>query len=712
MKVAISSTFSPVFSVVNAVFTTARYGRRMRWEMLQIRLERMLLISAFLLAGALCLAFAQPAYAQSTTTFSNTISGTVDGTTVCTSPLVRTISVGSSFTITDVNIGILATHTWRGDLQMTLQSPNGTRVQLTNGDVNTISGNNFNVLLDDGAAQLVNTDSATGAHGTTAPPYENTFRPDNALSAFNGEDAAGTWQLEICDLFPSQDNGTFLRADLELTSAPANFADLSLTKVLVGSPPVQGGTATWRLTVTNASSSASTADSVTVRDTLPGGFTFSSASGDGTFSSGTGDWSVGSLAPGDSATITLVGTISNAAGSTITNTAEITASSVVDIDSTVNNGVTSEDDFASASFVVQSGRSPGIPPVLSCPAGRSIFDWDLISGWTTGSTDNSYAFASFGNIRFQLTNDGAYINNATFGGQSPTVVDTFEGGLVPAEDSLTILADQANQSGEVEVTITLPRAFTGLQFTVFDVDFGVNQFADRLEVVGSNGGASVSAQLTNGNVNFISGNVVIGDAASNSPEALGNVVVTFSDAVDTVILRYGNHSTAPSNPGQQGIGIHDITVCDPFTTLTVSKISSIISDPINGAGVNAKAIPGATVEYLITVTNTGGTNTDADTVTVWDDGPADAKMCLLDRAGGPVIFNDPTSSSSLTYSFSNLSSTLDDLEFSNDDGVSFTYTPVDDGFGCDGAITDFRVRPGGAFAASGSFTLTFRYEIE
>ncbi|EAQ29871.1 hypothetical protein NAP1_03825 [Erythrobacter sp. NAP1] len=487
-------------------------------------------------------------------------------------------------------------------------------------------------------------------------------------------------------------------------------ADLSLTKALIGSPPVQGGTAVWRLIATNNSASVLTADNVVVQETFPSGFTFSSASGDGSFDTGSNQWNVGTLAPGESATLTVTGTVSAAAGSTLTNVAEIISSSANDLDSTPNNGVTSEDDYASASFTVQSGRSPGIPPVLSCPAGQSIFDWDGISGWAAGSTDNTYAFASYGDIRFQLSNDGAYVNNGTFGGQSPTVTDTFEGGLVPAEDSLTILANQANRTGEVEVVITLPLAFTGLQFTVFDVDFGTNQFADRLEVVGSNGGATVTAELTNGNANFISGNVAIGDLASGSAEALGNVVVTFTGTVDTVILRYGNHSTAPADPGQQGIGIHDISVCDPFTTLSVSKVSSVIADPINGT-TNPKAIPGATIEYLITVANTGGSATDADTVTVWDDGPADAKLCLIDRAGGPVIFSDPGSNSNLTYSFSSLAATTDNLEFSNDDGASFTYTPVDDGFGCDGAVTDFRVRPGGAFAAGGDFTLTVRFEV-
>ena len=494
-------------------------------------------------------------------------------------------------------------------------------------------------------------------------------------------------------------------------AAEAPGADLSLTKSLIGSPPVQGGTATWRLTVTNSAISTQTATGVVVRETFPSSFSLSTTSGDGTFDVPSSNWTVPNLAPGESASITFLGTISAASGTSVTNVAEIIASDQADFDSTVNNAVITEDDHVESSFTVQTGRSPGVPPVLPCPVGLSVFDWDTIPGWTAGSIDNTFDFGGFGDIRFQLTNDGVYQNNAAFGGQNPTVFNAFTGGLTPGEDTLTVVADQADQSGEVVITITLPRSFTGVQFSVFDVDFGVNQFADRLEVVGSNGGATVNAQLTNGNVNFVSGSAIIGDGAADSDTGLGNVVVTFTQAVDTITLRYGNHTTAPANPGQQGIGVHDIFVCTPDVDLTVSKVSSIIADPINGT-TNPKAIPGATVEYLVTVSNTGLDSAFPNTVSVQDDGPADARMCLISRSGGPVIFNDPGSNSGLGYSFANLGSTADDVEFSNDGGSSFGYTPVDDGTGCDANVTNFRVNPTGTFAGGGNFTITVRYEIE
>lgn len=659
--------------------------------------------------------FAMPAFAQTTATNSNTTAGTINGTTTCTAPLVRNITVTSSFTIADVNIGILATHSWRGDLQFTLQSPTGTRVQLTNGDTSNVSGDNFNVLLDDSATQTVNTDSATGNHSTTAPPFQNTFRPRNLLSAFNGQNSAGTWRLEICDLYPSADNGTFQRATLYLTSPPASYADLSLTKALVGSAPASGGTTIYTLTVTNSSSSTATSTGVTVRDTLPSQFTFASSSGSGTFNSGTGIWTVPNLAPGASASLTITGTTTATAGTSITNVAEIISSGVADSDSTPNNGSNGEDDYATATFTVAVGRPAGTAPVLNCLNGSSLFDWDSSTvTWTAGSTSNTYALGSFGNITFGLTNDGAYINNAAFGGQSPTVQNVFTGGLSPAERSLGVVTDQTDQNGVARITITLPRAFTGVQFKIFDVDYAAGQFTDRVVVTGSNGATSVTPTLTNGNVNYVTGNTAIGDGASDSNASPGNLTVTFISAVRTIVITYGNHTTAPTNPGQQGIALHDIVFCRPHTTLSVTKLSSIISDPVNVTS-NPKAIPGAVIEYLITVSNTGSEPTDSDTVVVTDDAPADAKMCLADLSGtgsGPIVFGAGSPSSGLNYSFSALGDTGDDLEFSSNNGATWTYSPTADADGCDGAISNFRISPSGAFANSTSFTLRVRFKVE
>lgn len=549
-------------------------------------------------------AVATPARAQTITTYSNSTAGNINNGTTCTAPLVRNFTVSTSYLVGDVDLGVLATHSWRGDLRITLQSPTGTRVQLVDGDTANISGDNFNVRLDDAAASTVNTDGNTANHSTSAPPYQNQFAPNAALSAFNGQNAQGTWRLEICDQYPQADNGSFTRADLYITSLPANYADLSLIKAVSNASPNNGATISYTLSVTNASGSPQTATGVTVDDVLPAGFTFASASGFGSYNSGTGVWTVGSIPAGTTRTLTITGTVNATSGATIVNSAEVSASSVVDSDSTPNNGATGEDDYDSASFTVAGSRTAGTPPTLVCSAGTTTHDWDSIS-WSAGQTSGSYALANIGTMNFNIAiSGGSFLNNATYGGQSPTRQNVVTGGFSPAQYSIFELVDMTSQSGSVTSTITLPTAVPGAQFRLFDIDYNANQFADRVTVTGSYNGAAVSPTLTNGVSNYVIGNSAYGDVVAADTSANGNVVVTFASPVDTIVINYGNHSTAPTDPGQQAIAIHDIVFCRPTTNLVFAKTSSIVSDPTNGT-TNPKAIPGAVIRYCLLVTNNG-----------------------------------------------------------------------------------------------------------
>jgi uncharacterized repeat protein (TIGR01451 family) len=557
------------------------------------------------------------ASAQAISQFTNSTTGAINAATTCTAPLVRNFTVGTSFTLSDVDIGILATHSFRGDMQMTLQSPSGTRVQIVNGDANAVGGDNFNVRLNDDGTQLVNTDAAAGNHTTTAPPYQNNFIPNAALSAFNGQNALGTWRLEICDLFPTADDGTFTRADLYLTQA-VNGADLSLTKTVSNAAPTSGANVIYTLSVNNAAGSALTATGVTVLDTLPAGVTFVSATGTGTYNNATGIWTVGSLAPNSTATISITVTVTASSGATITNGAEVRTSSVPDADSTPNNNSTTEDDDAFVNFTVSGTRTAGVAPVLTCPVGSTVHDWDSIS-WPAGTTGGSYALTAIGTMNFNIgISGGVFLNNATYGGLSPARQNVVTGGLSPAQFSIFEIVDMTSQSGAVTNTISLPTAVPGVQFRLFDIDYNAGQFADRVTVTGTFNGAPVTPVLTNGIANYVIGNSAFGDGTSADNSGNGNVVVTFNSPVDNIVIVYGNHSLAPADPGQQAIAIHDFTFCRPQANLSVTKVSTVVSDGVSAT--NPKAIPAAIMRYCILVSNAGSAT--ATSVSITDALPA------------------------------------------------------------------------------------------
>ena len=553
---------------------------------------------------ALALAVA-PARAQTSTTYANTTTGTISDTaTPCTSPLVRSFTVAANAQVSDVNIGVQLTHTYRGDLRATLTSPSGTVVNLIT-NVGT-SADNLNVLFDDSAPTNISTHT-TNDTTTAAPPYQRTFQPEGSLAGFNGQGSAGTWQLSICDSL-SGDSGAFARAHLYLTTVPLSpYADLSLSKSVSNAAPAFGANITYTLSVTNAGTSTLTANGVTVQDTLPAGFNFASASGFGSYNSATGVWSVGSIPPGTTRTLTIGGTVAATSGATVTNVAEVSASSAFDFDSTPGNGAVGEDDYASASFTVSGTRTAGTPPTLICSAGTTLHDWDTVS-WSAGTTSGSAALTAIGNTGFNIAiSGGAFLSNATYGGQSPTRQNVVNGGMT-GQYSIFELVDFTSQAGTVTSTITLPTAVPGAQFRLFDIDYASGQFADRVTVTGTYNGAPVYPVLTNGVANYVVGNSAYGDVLSADTSADGTVVVTFSSPIDSIVIEYGSHALAPANPGQQGMAIHDISFCRPVANLLIAKTSSVVSDPINGAA-NPKAIPGATVRYCLLVTNNGSATT-------------------------------------------------------------------------------------------------------
>ncbi len=148
--------------------------------------------------------------------------------------------------------------------------------------------------------------------------------------------------------------------------------------------------------------------------------------------------------------------------------------------------------------------------------------------------------------------------------------------------------------------------------------------------------------------------------------------------------------------------------------LGVTKLSFATTSPISDFN-----IPGATVEYLITVTNTGNAPPNYDSVIVTEQLPTDLALVVTDFGGpgsGPIQYTDGSPATGLNCVFVSLASTTDCYSFSTD-GTNFNYTPVDSGDGSDPAITHVRAIPTGYMAAdtgSGSpgFQLRLRAMIE
>src|SRR5262249_596819 len=103
--------------------------------------------------------------------------------------ITSTLTVPNPLIIGDLNVQLDLDHTFDSDLDVFLRSPAGTRIALFEGVGD--DGQNFRgTILDDEADTLITEGSA---------PFSDRFRPQDRLAAFDGQDAQGTWSLDIVD---------------------------------------------------------------------------------------------------------------------------------------------------------------------------------------------------------------------------------------------------------------------------------------------------------------------------------------------------------------------------------------------------------------------------------------------------------------------------------------------------------------------------------
>lgn len=152
--------------------------------------------------------------------------------------------------------------------------------------------------------------------------------------------------------------------------------------------------------------------------------------------------------------------------------------------------------------------------------------------------------------------------------------------------------------------------------------------------------------------------------------------------------------------------------CDVIAPLTATKTALTISDPQNGT-TNPKAVPGAVVEYAIEVKNP--TNEAVSAMALTDSIPANSSLVVTDIGtvgSGPISVTQGTPPSGLIYTYTSLASLTDSIEFSSDNGATWTYVPVIGAGGIDASVTTIRAKLTGTHAAGGAFTLRFRVKVK
>ena len=193
-------------------------------------------------------------------TFTNTADFIVpDGTSSISSPItVSGVNQQTPGVLPIVSVCMNLTHTWDEDLQIYLQCPNGTLLNLSTG--NGLDGDNY--------TNTCFTPTGTSILTGTAP-FNGSFTPEQAFTALNACNVNGTWNLVVSDNFAG-DIGTLLDWSITFNSySPgATFAwspTTNMTNSTTLSPTVTpAATTTYTLTGTSGSGGCTSTDQVTI----------------------------------------------------------------------------------------------------------------------------------------------------------------------------------------------------------------------------------------------------------------------------------------------------------------------------------------------------------------------------------------------------------------------------------------------------------------
>ncbi|WP_162097940.1 Ig-like domain-containing protein, partial [Pedobacter agri] len=429
---------------------------------------------------------------------------------------------------------------------------------------------------------------------------------------FTGVD---TFKYQVCN-----SNATPQCDDATVT-VNVGSADIQVTKSANTLAPLIGGNVVFTLTAKN--NGPNTANNVSVRDVLPAGYTFvSTTPATGGFDAATSNWTVGSMANGATASITITARV-NAAGP-YANTANITTSTLDPIEnnnsSTVTPGPVLSTNLAVNKAVDVSNPTVGSNVVFTVTAqnigpsnatGVTVNDL-LPNGYTfvsavpaTGTTYNagsgvwnigsltSGATAITLTVTAKVNPTGTYVNTATISGAQPDPI--------PGNNTATatpVPVAQADLAITKTVSPTNPDVNSNVVFTIGLTNNGPSAAtAVVINDVLPAGYSYVSSSASAGSYNNADGKWTLG-TVNNAATAILSITAKVN-----ATGAYRNTATASTATADPNSGNNTASATPTPVAITDLKITKTAAKDIinNAATVN----PGDNETFTIVVTNTG-----------------------------------------------------------------------------------------------------------
>jgi uncharacterized repeat protein (TIGR01451 family) len=227
-------------------------------------------------------------------------------------------------------------------------------------------------------------------------------------------------------------------------TAVVRSADLSVTKTDSPDPVAAGGTLTYVVQVTNGGPSSAT--DVRATESLPAGVTVTNTNAtQGGYDGGTGVWTVSSLEPGATATLTLVAAVDPSASGQLVNAVTVAATEQ-DPDGADDTANTSTDVAQRTDLAVTVADAPD--PVA--PGGTLDYRIRVVNG---GPSD-----ASGVSVSVSLSGDVTYASDAASQGAYASDVGSWSVGALASGASATLdisVTVDAGAAGPIPVSATV-----------------------------------------------------------------------------------------------------------------------------------------------------------------------------------------------------------------------------------------------------------------
>ncbi|MTH16524.1 DUF11 domain-containing protein, partial [Flavobacterium sp. LC2016-01] len=430
-------------------------------------------------------------------------------------------------------------------------------------------------------------------------------------------------------------------------------SDLSLTKSVNNTTPIVGSEVTFEIIVTNNGPQDN--NGVQVTDLLPSGYTFTGYRiSTGTYDSATGIWNVGNLVNGNSQTLQLLATV-NPTGN-YTNTTEVTASDLSDPDSTPNNQVTTEDDYAEVStvpvppsadlsvtktvnnatplvgsqvtFSVQvSNAGPqatsGVAVTDLLPSGYTYVSYSATAGnydsvtglWTVGALLNGASQTL--QLTATVNPSGVYLNFAEVTASDLPDPDSTPNNVVTTEDDYAeVTTAPILQSADLSITKTVnntaPLVGSQVTFSV-QVSNAGPQDTNGVTVTDllPSGYTYVSYSATAGSYDSATGLWAVGSLLNGASHTL-QLTATVNPAGD-----YLNFAevTASDLPDPDSTPNNVVTTEDDYAEVATAPILQSADLSITKTVNNTVPLVGSQVTFSVQVSNAGPQDTNGVTVT-------------------------------------------------------------------------------------------------